>query len=121
MATTDKPAQDILTVVAERDHVCVRPGAVLDDRALSQLEDEARSLIGRGFSHLTVDLRKVETVEWTTAATLAAITRSARRSGARLTVIPGSSPAVQEMLRAGLMQDLTLQTPAQRPFFDWSH
>lgn len=120
MATTDQPAQDTLTVIAERDRVCIRPGAVLDDRALSQLEDEARSLIGRGFSHLAVDLRKVETVEWTTAATLAAITRFARRSGTRLTVIPGSSPAVQELLGAGLMQDLALQTAVQRPFFDWS-
>lgn len=120
MATTDKPAQETLTVIAERDRVCIRPSAVLDDRALSQLEDEARSLIGRGFSHLSVDLRMVETVDWTTAATLAAITRFARRSGAQLTVIPGSLPAVQELLGAGLMQDLTLQTPTHRPFFDWS-
>ncbi|HEX3833041.1 MAG TPA: hypothetical protein VHW04_13785 [Solirubrobacteraceae bacterium] len=105
---------------AERERVRLCPGPVLDERALSQLENEARSLIDRGFTQVTVELRKVETVEWTTAATLAAIARFARHRGARLTVVAGSSPAVRELIGAGLMQDLTLDTPAPRAFFDWS-
>lgn len=119
MATSDTP-HDILTVRAERERVCLCPGPVLDERALSQLENEARSLIGRGFRQVTIELRKVETADWTTAATLAAVARFARRSGARLTVRAGSSPAVRELIGAGLMQDLTLDTSAPKAFFDWS-
>jgi anti-anti-sigma regulatory factor len=118
MATTDTP-HDILTVRTERERVCLCPGPLLDVRALSQLENEARSLMDRGFTHVAIELRKVETFDWTTAATLAAIARLARRSGVRLTVVAGSSPAVRELIGAGLLQDLTLDTHP-RAFFDWS-
>ncbi|HEX3833682.1 MAG TPA: STAS domain-containing protein [Solirubrobacteraceae bacterium] len=120
MATADIPTQQMLTVLPERERVCLRPAAVLDSRALGYLEEEAHALATRGFAQMTIDLREVETIDYSTAATLAAISRLARHSGARLNVIPGRSPAVQELLRAGLMNDLAIETPAPRPFFDWS-
>lgn len=104
----------------ERERVCLHPGATLNARALRDLEQEARELIAGGLRQLTIDLRDVRTVDWTTAATLAAISRFAGRNDARLSVIPGRSPAMQRLLRAGLMNDLTLENRARRPFFDWS-
>lgn len=119
MATTDTPT-NTLTTLPERERVSLRPGASLDERALSRLEEEARALVERGFAQLTIDLREVETVDWTAAATLAAISRFARQRGARLNVMPGSSPAVRDLVGAGLMQGLVPETARPRPFFDWS-
>ena len=120
MATADIPTHNILTVLPERERVCLRPGPVLDPRALGCLEAEARALVTRGFAQVTIDLRKVEVVDATSSATLAAISQFARSGGARLTVIPGSSPAVRELLSGDVRKDLVIEAPAPRQFFDWS-
>lgn len=120
MAIAESANQDSLMVLGERERVCLRPRVALDAHMLNRLETEAHALIGRGFERLTIDLRDITSVDWTAAATIAAISRFARRSGARLTVIPGNSPAVQLLLRAGLMRGLTIETAPSRPFFDWS-
>ena len=120
MATADIPTHNVLTVLPERGQVCLRPGPELDARALQCLEDETRALVTRGFAQLTIDLRRVEVVDSDCSAVLTAISRIARHGGARLNVIPGSSRAVQELIRAGGLRDVVIETPTPRPFFDWS-
>lgn len=120
MATADMPTHNILTVLSEKERVYLRPGPALDPRALSCLEDEARALVTRGSAQLTIDLRKVVMVDSTAAETLAAIRKIARRGGARLTVIPGSSPAVRDLLGDDVLVGLVIETPTPKPFFDWS-
>ena len=107
-------------VLPERERVCLRPGGTLHARALDELERESRGLLERGFTRLAIDLRGVRAADWTAAATLAAISRLTRRNAARLTVIPGSSPAVQQLIRAGLMDGVPMDTVPGRPYFDWS-
>ena len=119
MATADLHLEPALAILPERERVCLRLGATLDARALSQLEREACGLIDRGFKRLTIELQNVETVDWTTAATLAAINRAARQRNAQLTVIAGDSCAIQELMGAGLLQDLPFAT-SSRAYFDWT-
>lgn len=120
MATLYRTSQQGSVAAPNRERVSLHPGATLNARALRDLEEEARELIAGGVQQLTIDLRDVKTVGWTTPATLAAISRFARRNDARFTIIPGRSPAIQRLLRVGLMNDLTIETGAPRPFFDWS-
>lgn len=120
MPILERTSQHGRVAAPERERVCLRPGAILNAPALRNLEEEARELIAAGVQQLTIDLSDVKTAGWTTAATLAAIGRLARRSNARFSVIPGRSPSIQRLLRAGLMNDLAIGTRAPGPFFDWS-
>jgi MFS superfamily sulfate permease-like transporter len=102
------------------ERVVLRPSDPLDAPALSRLEREATELVRRGCGQLTIDLGDVETIDWTTAATLAAINRCARRGGTRVNVVPGNSPAVRQLLSAGPLRNLTVDSTTPTPFFDWS-
>ncbi len=120
MAVLDSPSPPDIDVIPERTRVCLRPSAQFDAVTMRHLEDEARALIGRGFDRLAIDLRGVETIDPGAAAVLNAISREARRNGARVTVIPGRSAAVRALRDAGLLGNLVLETPSEPLFFDWT-
>jgi len=120
MDVADPIGQDGHTPRRGDARAVLRPSDPLDARALSRLEREAAELVRRGCAQLTIDLSDVETVDWTTAATLAAINRFARRGGTRLTLVPGTSAAVQQLLHAGPLRHLAVDSATPQPFFDWS-
>ncbi len=83
------------------------------------LEERCLDLIDHGAGRVVLDLSATELLGPAALATIAAIDRHARHSGARFLIALGNDAVTRTLSRAGLLAQLEVEG-ASDTFFDWS-
>lgn len=91
----DHPSGIEIVVTPERDRVVVAPHGDLGARAAAAVEQEVRSLVGRGFGDIVLDTRGLFFVDSHGLDLLARLEAAAIEGGYRLSVRAGTGAATR--------------------------
>jgi anti-anti-sigma factor len=108
-----------IKIQPERERVRVRCRGVLDPETAAAVREECQGLFDRGFRSVILDLSQTPSVSPAGISAIAAVDRSARASGARLSIVAGGGSVAIPLRRAGLLDRLQLEGGAE-VFMDWS-